>query len=178
MPKATITLTNGTTITIDGALDEINYLMNLYKTKDTTISNNKRTPQKTKKKKRHSSSQISQSKFDVLKIVNTIRDCDEADEIEKNILDKTNELHRVLLPLYILEKYLLDETGLTTSEISKVAIKLGVKVSRQNALRAVKFTGPKYVFTSIEESRYPRYRLNRRGIQYMTNVIKKTQNPS
>ncbi|MBI5953473.1 MAG: hypothetical protein HY865_17605 [Chloroflexi bacterium] len=174
MPKATIKLINGTIVTIDGSLEEVNYLINLYKLKDIANTNDKKIVKKAKKKKSPIQTQTSKNKFDVLKIINTLRDCNEADNIEKNVLDKPSELNRVLLPLYILEKHLHDEIGLTTSEISKVAIKLGVKVSRQNSLRAIKFTGPKYVFTDAEGARIPRYRLNRRGVQYMEGVINGT----
>lgn len=170
MPKATITLTNGTIVTIDGSLEDVNYLVNIY----TPSSSKPQIHKKTAKSKRVKVERPHSNKFDALRITNTIHNCDEAEKIEKNILDKPNELNRVLLPLYILEKYLKDESGLTTSEISKVTVKLGVKVSRQNSLRAVKFTGPKYIFSQSEGNRFPRYQLNRRGMKYMDSVISGT----
>lgn len=170
MPKATIALANGTTITIDGTLEDINYLVNIYSPSNTKPLKNKKLP----KSKKVKSNRPLANKFDVLRITNALHNCEEIEEIEKNILDKPNELNRVLLPLYVLEKHLKDETGLTTSEISKVTIKLGVKVSRQNSLRAVKFTGPKYILSQSEGSHFPRYRLNRRGMKYMESVINGT----
>jgi hypothetical protein len=171
MPKATITLSNGTIITIDGSLDEVDRLIKIYKSDNSTNSTAEAKKPSLKSEEKKVRTNSAKTHVDILKIINTMRECDQAENIEKYILDKSNELNRVLLPLYVMAKYHNDETGLTTSEISKVTVKLGVKVSRQNSLRALKFTGPKYIFTDAEQSRFPRYRLNRRGIQYMEKLL-------
>jgi hypothetical protein len=94
--------------------------------------------------------------------------CPEAEVIGRRILDTTNEANRVLVPLYIVHEYLDSAFGLTTSEISEVTIELGAKVSRQNSLRALKFTVPKLV---IKQGEPPRYKIHRRGLIHMKSVL-------
>jgi hypothetical protein len=106
-------------------------------------------------------------------IVNLVKTCEEAEAIEKQILDTNSEVNRALLPLYINHKYLNDNFSLKTTQIAKITKDLGIPVTRQNALRALKYKGAKYVMS--DDVRKPGqatfYRLNRRGIQYMRSII-------
>jgi hypothetical protein len=106
--------------------------------------------------------------INLIQIANTIKTCEQAEAIDDYILDKPNEANRVLLPLFIVYEYFDNAFGLTTSEISKVTIELGVKVSRQNCLRALKFTAKSYV---LKDGNPPRYTLNRRGLAFIRSVL-------
>jgi hypothetical protein len=175
MPKANFTLSNGTIVTIDGSIEEIQNLLDLYsgenrknETDQTRIDNNQRMePQK--------KLPVGKEKFkdDFPQIINLIKTCNEAVSVEKFILNQANEANRVLLPLYIVYEYFNHSFGLTTTEISKITFELGVKVSRQNCLRALKFSAAKFV---VKDGNPPRYTLNRRGHAHIRSVLTGLEN--
>jgi hypothetical protein len=166
MARASFTLQNGTTVAVEGTVEEIHKLMEFY---GGSVS---KTPKKLDIKRPSQPDTTTKKdgpkEFDLMEIVNTIKSCEQAEDIESYILDKTNEANRVLLPLFIVYEYFDNSFGLTTSEISKVTVELGVKVSRQNSLRALKFSGKAYI---IKSGNPPRYTLNRRGIAFMRSLL-------
>jgi len=111
---------------------------------------------------------------DLSKIVNLVKSCDEAELIEKNILDRSSQVDRVLLPLYITYHYLKDLMPLTTGDIVKVLSNLGINILQPNVAKTISSTASKYVMG--DRVRKPgqsvRYRLSRRGYQYMSSVIR------
>lgn len=175
MPKASFTLANGTLVTIDGTPAEVRSLLEFYGGK----------PEKGKRAAQKPGAKAGRRKFAVEKkispariahIVNQIKSCPDAEAIEKNILAKTHEANRVLLPLYVIHEYMGNAFGITTIEISKVTAELGarVRVSRQAALRAlVRSPASRYVLTDKARRRgiATRYTLDARGVQYMKTVI-------
>jgi hypothetical protein len=166
MANASFTLQNGSTVVVEGTVEEIQKLIDFY---GGTVNK----PPKNLNKNRPSESATSSKEdgpkqFDLIEIVNTIKSCEQAEDIENYILDKTNEANRVLLPLFIVYEYFDNALGLTTSEISKVTIELGVKVSRQNSLRALKNSAKAYI---VKSGNPPRYTLNRRGIAFMRSLL-------
>jgi hypothetical protein len=173
MAKASFTLPNGTSIVIEGTPEEVQGLLAYY----TNVSNPVApSPSKQHKPKTEEippiESKAKPDKRDIEKIVEIIKTYPEAEAIEERILDKTSEANRVLLPLYIIHEHLDGMFGLSTNEISEITISLGVKVSRQNALRSVKFTAPGYV---IKFGNPPRYKINRRGISHIKSVLAGTE---
>jgi hypothetical protein len=176
MLKATITLQNGTLVEIEGTPEEVQKLLQFYGDQTATKS----SPQRQHKVK---SSHIGDStrvgngiptEEDLATIVNTIKTCDEAQEIRAQILDRTIEVNRVLLPLYIMNQYMADAFGLTTGEIETITIDLGIKVFKQNALRVFTRTGSDYVIGDRvrKSGQVTRYKLNRRGVQYIKETLK------
>jgi hypothetical protein len=179
MPKASFTLPNGTVVTIDGTPSEVRNLLAFY---GGNPEKGKHAGQKqianAGLQKTAAEKQISPAK--IAKIVNKIKSCPEAEGIEKNILAKTYEANRVLLPLYIIHKYIGNAFGLTTTEISKVTVELGarVRVSRQAAFRAlVRSPASRYVLTDKARQMgiATRYTMDARGVQYLKKVIAGTQ---
>lgn len=176
MPKASFTLPNGTLVTIEGSIEEVENLLNFYvgenrgnkvdgvDTKDKSIEELSKTLTGKKAKPEEA---------DILQLINLIKTCDEADAIEKFILDQTNEANRVLLPLLIVYEHLDNAFGLTTSEISRITIELGAKVSRQNSLRALKYSASGFV---MKAGNPPRYTLNRRGLAHLRAIIAGSDN--
>jgi hypothetical protein len=179
MPKASFTLPNGTVVTIAGTPKDVQNLLTFYggnpqkKTRLPQIARSKAGRKKTAAEKKISPARVAQ-------IVNHIKSCPDAESIEKNILTKTHEANRVLLPLYIVHEYMGNGFGLTTIDIGKVTAELGlrVRVSRQAALRAlVRSPASRYVLTDKARRRgtATRYTLDERGVQYMKAVIAGSQ---
>ena len=78
-------------------------------------------------------------------IVNAINNCPEAEDIEKNILDRTSQVDRILLPLYIGKKYIDDKITLTSGDISKVLGDFGINIFTPNVANALSDAASKYV---------------------------------
>ena len=171
MAKATLKLMNGTLVTIEGTVQEIEKLLQIY-----SGTTEPETPKHTTKEK--NDVVPPKSTADMMEIINFIKTCDEAEAIEKQILDRTSEVNRVLLPLYIIHEHLKNAYGLSPTEIANNTTELGIRVSRQNALRAVKFTGARYVISDKPRKKGTAsyYKLNRRGVQYMKLVIAGSSN--
>jgi hypothetical protein len=175
MPKASFTLPNGTIVTIEGTTAEVRNLLEFYGGKPKKGERVRYKPvAKGGRKKNGTEKKISPAR--IAHIVNQIKSCPEAEAIEKNILAKTHEANRVLLPLYVMHEYMGNAFGITTIEISKVTAELGarVRVSRQAALRAlVRSPASRYVLTDKARRRgiATRYTLDERGVQYMKTVL-------
>lgn len=168
MPKAMITLPDGTVITVDGTQEEVAALVQLYSAK-------KSSPVRTKSKKRSTVKTSSEDsvEIDYNQIVNLIKTVEEAEDIEANILDRSSQVDRTLLPLYIAKEYLDEHLGLTSGDISKITTDLGIPISQPNASRALSGTASRYVIADkVRKKGHPtRYRLSRRGEQYIKSVI-------
>ncbi len=109
----------------------------------------------------------------ILSIVNKIKNCDEADEIETKILDKTALPGRILLPFYICYKY-FPEQGLTTGDIEKITSELRMKVKTPNVSKTISDSLHKYLegdSTRIKGKPVV-YRLNRKGAKYLESLLK------
>lgn len=171
MPKAKIEKPNGTIITIEGPVEEVEHLLNFYKNGGPEGEETKNPPPLEDEEMDEPSEQSVE--LSLSDIVNTIKTCQEAEAIEDNILDQSIEVNRVLLPLYIINKYMDNRFSLTTSEIAKITTDLGVRVFRQNVNRSLTGSGSGYVITdSVRKAGIPtKYRLNRRGEKYMKSVI-------
>ncbi|MCH9695182.1 MAG: hypothetical protein K0U72_11800 [Gammaproteobacteria bacterium] len=177
MAKAHVTLPNGTTVEIEGTADEVRQLLEFYGSPDS--AGKKRTPAPTKKKrqaKKSSGGTSAKSTGDVIdltEIVNHIKNCDEAEAIETQILDRTSLVNRTLLPLYIVHEHLDDHEGLTSGDISRATIDLGIPIGTPNVSRTLSNTASKYVMGDKvrKKGRPVRYKLSRRGVQYMKKVL-------
>jgi len=179
MPKASFILPNGTIITIDGTPGEVRSLLEFYggRPKKGERAGQKQIA-KAGPKKPAAEKKISPAK--IAQIVNKIKSCAEAEGIERNILARTHEANRVLLPIYVVHENMGNAFGLTTTDISKVTAELGarVRVSRQAAFRAlVRSPASRYVLS--DQPRQigiaTRYTMDTRGVEYMKKVIARTQ---
>jgi hypothetical protein len=176
MPKATVKLPNGTIVEIDGSAEEVERLLAFYGFQGEAP----RTQPERKKKgaapspKSDKDVSAAPTEANLATLVNLVRTCDEAEAIEAQILDRTSEVNRVLLPLYIAHEYMEDAFGLTTVDIAAITTDLGIRIFRQNVLRALKGSGARYVVSDRVRRRgqATRYRLNPRGTQYLKGVIR------
>lgn len=175
MAKATLNLPNGTIVTISGSTGEIQKLLEIYGESDNKLSSATTALLEFQKPTATIPSPTS-AKVNLAEIVTLVKTCKEAESIETQILDKRGEVNRVLLPLYIIHEYINNSFGLTTNEIETVTKDLGIRVSRQNSLRAIKNSGSKYVVSDQVRKAGAKlhYKLNRRGVQYFKSVIART----
>jgi hypothetical protein len=177
MAKANITLPNGTTVNVEGTTEEVERLLLIYSGAQPPPDRNKaKNRGSTKRKKRpveRGEKPAAAPSIDIIELVNLIRTCDESDAIERHILDKTSELNRVLLPLYVVHEYKDNKFGLTSGDIEKVTTQLGVRVSTGNASTSLSNDAKSYVLGDTVRVRGQpvRYKLHRRGIQYMKKIL-------
>lgn len=129
---------------------------------------------KTGVKTKSSSEGDSDGKPDLAKIVNLVKDCNEAEEMEAQILDRSGQVNRVLLPLYIVHEYMGNEIGLTSGDVNKVTTELGIPIGIANASTTLSKTASKYVMghTTRKKGQPVRYKLSRRGVQYFKSILK------
>ena len=111
---------------------------------------------------------------DLTEIINLIKNCDEAEVIEVNILDKVARVNRTLLPLYIVHKYLDNTHGLTSKEVSQILTELGIPIHIANVSGILSGTASKYVIGDRirKRGRPVKYKISRRGILYFKEMLK------
>jgi hypothetical protein len=178
MAKASLTLQNGTLVTIEGTAVEIHELIAFYGSVLDASSPDRSRNAGTASVPPKGTSSVEDEQgpikaVDLMAIVNHIRSCDEAERVGKNILDKVDQLSRVLLPLYIVFEYMGNVTGLTSGEISKVTMELGIRITTANASTILSGRASKYVIgDKVRKNGQPvRYKLSRRGHAYIKDVI-------
>ena len=177
MAKASLKLASGALVTLEGTPEEIKHLLELYggdqKPKKTTAGSRSRKRSKAKPAGSKSDDRGSATTPDLNEIITLIKDCDEAETIETQILDRVAQVDRTLLPLYIVHEYLGNAFGLTSGDVNKITTNLGIPISRPNASRTLSGTASKYVIgDSVKVKGRPvRYKLSRRGVKYLKQVL-------
>ena len=176
MPKALLTLANGTVVTIEGTVPEVHELLSFYSpaTSKPASGHTLVPPAKLPTQKAVLPTQEkTEPDVDLMAIVNHVKSCDEAESIEKRILDQTNQLARVLLPMYIVCEHMKNAHGLTSGEISKVTVQLGVPIKRPNVSNTLSGAASKYIIgdTVRKTGQAVRYKLSRRGQAYLKEII-------
>ena len=108
----------------------------------------------------------------VLLIVNKIKNCQESDKIDSNILGKSAIPGRVLLPFFICYKY-FPEQGLTSGDIEKITSELRVRIKTLNVSNSIANTFWKYLDgdSSRVKGKPVIYKLNRRGASYFESLL-------
>ena len=142
MAKASLTLSNGTVVEIEGSTQEVRELLEFY---GGSSGGGSASPKKRAAKKAVSPSTTDSDTLDVTEIVNLVKSCAEAEDIEARILDKISQVDRVLLPLYIVHEYLDNEHALSSGDVTAVTTQLSVPVAQPNASRTLSGTASKYV---------------------------------
>lgn len=173
MPKATIKLASGAVVNIAGTVADIKELLSFYgglgvqhePRAKTTAS--RPTPEK-------APAQPQKEKLSLTEIVRQIKDCDEAEDMERRILDTTSQINRILLPLFIVYRYMSGKYGLTSGDISAITKELGIPIHVANVSNALTSSTKRYVIgdTVRRQGQPVRYKLSRRGAKYIENVIK------
>lgn len=166
MAIASLTLSNGAVVRIEGTPHEVRQLLEFYSGQP-----RQEKPSRIRKastsRRMTAEGETASEVVDFASIVNLVKDCDEAEAIEAQILDKSGQMNRVLLPLYIVHEYMNNTTGLTSGEVSKVTTDLGIPISQPNASSTLSGTGSRYVMgDKVKRKGQPvRYKLSRRGVK-------------
>jgi len=175
MAKANIQLPDGTTVVIDGTVEEIEKILRVY---GQSAKPSKPSPasKKSSTKGALAAPKLiakSEDSIDYTQIVNLVKTCEEAEAIEKQILNRDSQVDRTLLPLYIVHEYLDNAFALTSGEIGKITTDLGIPISQPNASRTLAGTASRYVIGDKikKKGQAVRYKLHRRGVDYIKSVI-------
>lgn len=179
MAKASIRLSNGTSVLIEGTSDEVRQLLEFYgqaggtpaKPKGKTGAR-KASPSRKTKTEPQKSEETDQP--NLAEIINLVKNCDEAEAIETHILDRTSQVNRILVPLYIVHKYLENRFTLSSGNINKITTDLGIPIKTSNASHTLSGTASRYVMGDKvrKRGRATRYKLSRRGLKYFNSVLK------
>ncbi len=169
MAKASFTLRDGTAVAIDGTVEEIRDLLSHFGNRPPQDSN-----QSGRKNKRPGTKPSATGPgVGLSEIVNKIKTCEEAEAIEANILNRSSEVDRTLLPLYIVHVHFPNATGLSSGEISKIMAQLNVKILQPHVSRMLSGSAIKYVIGDRlrVKGKMVRYKLSRPGLAYLKAVI-------
>ncbi|MCH8343829.1 MAG: hypothetical protein IH983_07565 [Planctomycetes bacterium] len=113
------------------------------------------------------------NEVDLAEIVNHIKQCDDAEAIEEHVLDKNDQVNRVLLPLYVLHEHLGSTAEMTSAEIHKVLKELGTPISQPNVSTTLSGPASSLVMgDKVRKRGVPvKYRIARRGTTRMKKVL-------
>lgn len=177
MAKATLTLPSGTSVVIEGTVEEVQQLLEANSA--ITAASAKPARKSTKRPQRKSvsgekrPSSTNQPKVDVSAVVNAIKNSDDWDAIEEKVLNKSSQLGRLLLPLYAAKKYLNLDIGLSSGDIARTTRELSVPLSTSNASKALSGAASKYVIGDAvrKQGNMVRYALHKRGVDYFESLL-------
>jgi hypothetical protein len=171
MAKASLTLPNGTVVQIEGPPEEIRELLTFYGRQPT--AEYKESTRKNVGQKKTTKKKVVSESLDYANIVNLVKDCDEAEAIEERILERTSMVDRTLLPLYVVHEHMKNKFALTSGEISKVMIDLGIPIAVPNVSNTLSGPASRYVMGDKvkKKGKAVRYTLSRRGVKYMKAVL-------
>ena len=183
MARATLTLQNGTVVNIEGTTEEVRALLDFYGGGASHAAPARLKPERKVRRKKGAAPKASQATADAAPasanlsdIVAMVKNCEEAEAIEHQVLDRTGQVDRTLLPLYIVHEHFDNAFGLSSGEVNKITTDLGVPLSQPNASKTLSGTASKYVIGDrVRRKGQPvKYRLSRRGVQYIRSVIRGT----
>lgn len=173
MAKASLKLPDGTAVLIEGSPEEIKKIISLHRPE--TEKGGKMTFEVGMPSGKSKGAVGKHGPPDISEVVNALKDSDEAKQIEANILDRSSQVDRVLLPLYIMHKEFPSSPGLNSTEIMKVLSELGINIFQSNIAKILPSTASKYVMKDKVRKKGRswgvRYRLSRPGVQYLSSVI-------
>lgn len=153
----------------DKLLDTLNEIKALAESCITALAGDSKIPRKPTPK---TQSQKSSSAGSILEIVNKIKNSDEADAIETNVLDKSAVAGRILLPFFICSKYFPTQR-LTSGDVEKITSELGVKIKTSNVSKAITNSLLKYLDgdSTRKKGKAVSYKLNRKGVKYFESLL-------
>ncbi|XAT60638.1 hypothetical protein GN278_07325 [Rhodobacteraceae bacterium Araon29] len=172
MADATIKLENGTTITVSGSAEEIARVAMLYGGGSKPATKSPRNNQQNSDKQTKAADELHEG-VDLSQIANTINDCEESEALEEHVLDSNDAVNKVMMCLYINDKYFDSNPALTTGDISKILSQLGIPVSTSGVSLAISRKATRYVMKDnvTKKGAIIRYSINRPGKKYFEDVL-------
>lgn len=171
MAKSKIIRPDGTLIEVNGSPEEIKKILELYAGHEGQKPTGESGKCKDKGGKKQT--QMEEEEDIVMKIVQEIRDSDQSEKIEANILDQSSQVNRALLPLYVVKKYIGESVKLTSGDIYNVLNQLGIKMALPNVSRTLSKTASKYVIPDTRRRRGGKnsYILSHKGEKYFATLL-------
>lgn len=172
MAEATIKLENGTTITVSGSAEEIARVAMLYGGGSQSATKPASSSRQNADKQAKAADELLDG-VDVSLIANKINDCEESEALEEHVLDAADAVNKVVMCLYINDKYFDSKPALTTGDISKTLSQLGISISTSRVSLAISRKANSYVMKDnvTKKGAIIRYWINRRGKQYFEEVL-------
>jgi len=160
-----MTLPSGATVSIEGSAEEVARILELN---GGVTSGPNGKPEEV-----HSTGSDEGVGPSVIEVVNVTKSCDDAERIETNILDSSSQTSRTLLPLFMIHEHFENKRGFTTGEISSFTSHLGSPVSGPNVSHTLRGAASKYVMvdTGGPQDGPAKYKINRRGVAYMKELL-------
>jgi len=108
----------------------------------------------------------------IMKVVNKVKNCNETEKIEKQILDKRAMEGKIILPFYICNKYFPTYT-LSTGDIEKITAELSVRIKASNVRKAIRESLYKFLDTNQRRKSgiLTPYKLNRKGFKHFESLL-------
>lgn len=171
MAKSKISRPDGTLIEVVGSPEEIKRILELYSGHGEQKF--AAGPGKQKDGGKKKKTQIENEEDVVIQIVQAIRNSDQSEKIETNILDQSSQVDRVLLPLYMVKKYISEDVKLTSGDIYNVLKQLGIKMALPNVSRTLSKTASKYVIPDSRRRQGGKnpYSLSHKGEKYFVALL-------
>ena len=139
-------------------------------TQITTEKQKSRQVTSRKRKESTSAEETETVKIDVACVVARIHDADNFTEIEKNILDKSAQLPRILLVCKFAHEYGHDY--ITTGDIEALTDELGIKIASTNASNCIADNRKYFTAKSArKKGAVVLYKLNRQGEQALEKYL-------
>jgi hypothetical protein len=179
MAKASIRLPNGTSVLIEGTTEEVRQLLEFYGQTGGAPAKARqqppgRKPSLSREVQPASGDSTDKDRPNLAEIVNFVKNCDEAGAIEAQVLDRTSQVNRILLPLYIVHKHLDNAFRLSSGDINKITVDLGIPIKGPNVSKTLATSASRYVIgDKVRKTGWPtRYKLSWRGLKYFNSVLK------
>ena len=121
-----------------------------------------------------SSNDDEDEEIDIMQIVNAINESGEYDTIEEKILNKSNQLNRILLVFYFVNKIFGNNASITTGDVQKVTDQLGVKIKSSNVAGKMKDNSKYFSADTVrKKGAIVNYKLNKKGLDYFSELLTK-----
>ena len=168
MARASFVLPDGTKVEVDGSPEEIKRILNTRSLPEQNVMSEAPSAE----------SKPSSPVINLAEIVNKIKSCKEAELIERNILDRTSQVDKILMSLYIIHLYFPRIPGLSTGDIAKILSQFGIGILVSNISHTLSSSASKYVLGDRirKKGQVVFYRISRKGSSYIGSVIKGKSN--
>jgi hypothetical protein len=170
--KANLVLPNGTKVSLEGDVEDIHRLLELYGGGVTEAGRSARGQAAVERP--HSVHAQASAEESSQIIANAANECAEAHAMSKRILDARSQLNRILLPLYVVAQYRKEIGPLAMADISDVTRKLGALVEPPNVAKVLRTSGARYVLSDAARGKgaVKRFSISRRGLEHVKSVLK------
>jgi len=177
VPKSTVKLPNGTLITVEGAVEDIERVITAATASSISSGGFEQTSKKQNRLPSNAPSRtdssVDEASVNLVEIVHLAKTCDEADAIAEQVLDKRSAVNRILLPLFLVHEHKSNAYGLTSGQISKVLKELGTPMDVRNVSTIL--SGPAKGLVTGDKVRTQgqavSYKIIRRGVQHFKQAL-------